>query len=200
MATISSPTLKRTQATRHHGPINISPRRVRRGSGVHFDEITSIFPLDRVDSVPDSQHHAGTLRSEPEEEDQIGAERCYTCNTLLERHWVKKFFRVCAVFNLLSLAFSAPLRVCSERGNSTEPDGGNSTDIPGENCEGVFIQFVVIAVADVILALLYTVQLLLRVQYTVFLCFRRDKRVSNKAHIPFMASHVPLICTCLQAV
>lgn len=181
MATPSSPALKRTQATRghhHQVPDDSSPRRGRRGSGVHFDEITSIFPFDRGgDSLPsDPHHHAGTLRSEPEEdEDQSGAERCYTCSTLLERHWVKKFFRVCAVFNLLSLAFSAPLRVCTERKN-----GGNNTDMPGEDCEGVFIQFVVIAAADVILALLYTTQLLMRVQYTAFLCFRRDKRVRER--------------------
>ena len=188
--TVTSPTLKRTQATRHHGPVNISPRRGRRGSGVHFDEITSIFPLDRVDSLPDSQHHAGTLRSEPEEEeDQIGAEKCYTYSTLLGRHWVKKFFRVCAVFNLLSLAFSAPLRVCPEM-----KDGQNVTDTSGEDCDGVFIQFVIIAAADVILALLYTLQLLMRIQYTVFLCFGKNKRVSNRAHdILFKVSHGPYI-------
>lgn len=179
MASPTSPALKRSQGTRghhHQVPGNTSPRRGRRGSAVHFDEITSIFPLGRGgDSLPDTQHHAGTLRSEPEEdEDQSGAERCYTCSTLLERHWVKKFFRVCAVFNLLSLAFSAPLRVCLERGN-----GENDTDMHDtvrEDCTGVFIQFVVIAIADVILALLYTTQLLMRLQYTAFLCFRRDKR------------------------
>jgi hypothetical protein len=113
------------------------------------------------------------LRNEPEEdEDQIEVEKCYTCRVLLERHWVKKFFRVCAVFNILSLAFSAPLRVCSEVENR-----GNGTDLPGEDCEGVFVQFVVIAVADVILALVYSVQLSLRIQYMIFLCFKKGKRV-----------------------
>lgn len=167
----SSPALlKRGQATRghhhHHATGDGSPRRGRRGSAVHFDEITSIYPVDTP------QQDVGTLRSDAEEDDdQGGAERCYAYSTLLQKRSVKKFFRVCAVFNLLSLAFSAPLRVCSEAAN-----GGNGTDASGEDCQGVFVQFVVIAGADLVLALLYTVQLFMRVQYTVFLCCRKGNR------------------------
>lgn len=71
MATPSSPALKRSQASRGHLG-DTSPRRARRGSVVHFDEITAIFD--------DTLHQVGTLRSELEpeleDEEQGGAERC----------------------------------------------------------------------------------------------------------------------------
>lgn len=166
---------------------------------MHFDEITSIFPYggDGDDGGGggsggggDAQllHAAGTLRSEPEEqeeddEEQGGEDRCYACNTLLERRSVRKFFRFCAVFSLLSLAFSAPLRVCSEAVGSNS-SSSSSMDLPEEeeeDCEGVFIQFVVITAVDLILALIYTVQLGMRIQYTTFLCSRKSNRVCGGA-------------------
>lgn len=52
--------------------------------------------------------------------------------------------------------------MCPVEGNATRTD----------ECEGVFTQFVVIAIVDLIVALLYTVQLLMRLQYTFFLCFK----------------------------
>lgn len=169
---MASPALKRSQAAR--GANAASPRRGRRGSAVHFDEITSIYPLEPGNDVfPDSQQLVGTLTSEPEEDDDLaGSGKCHTCNTLLERRSVRRFFRVCAVLNLLSLAFSAPLRVCppiSEGVNSTKSD---------QSCDGVFVQFVVIAVVDLILAVLYTVQLIMRLQYNIFVqCYMHRKKV-----------------------
>lgn len=168
MAAPSSPALKRSQAARG---VHASPRRGRRGSAVHFDETTSIYPLEPV--FPDTQQLVGTLTSEPEDDDdQAGSGKCHTWNTLLERRSVRRFFRVCAVLNLLSLAFSAPLRVCPPI--TEEGQGGNSTD---GSCDGVFVQFVVIAVVDLILAVLYTVQLIMRLQYNIFVWYTHRKKV-----------------------
>lgn len=167
MATQSSPALRRNQQDArgfHYAAANA--RRGRRGSAVTFDEITSVFPLDSRD-LPDRQH-AGTLRSDSEENDDQGSyDTCYTCNTLLERRWVRRLFRLCAVLNLLSLACSAPLRVCEERKNTGL---GNCTGEEEESCIGVFTQFVVIAIVDFVVSLLYTLQLIMRIQYTVFYC------------------------------
>ena len=176
MATPSSPALKRSQATRgFHNAGHISPRRGRRGSAVTFDAITSIYPLDEAGD----SHHLGTLASEVEEEDeQSGSNRCYTCNTLLERRSVRWFFSLCAVLNLLSLVFSAPLRMCEPEGiaNCTQWGNGTSTESGGD-CTGVFAQFVVIAIVDFVLAIFYTIQLVLRLQYAVFLCLTGHKKV-----------------------
>ena len=179
MATPSSPALKRRQATRG---VSIadgspSPRRGRRGSAVKFDETTSIFRLGEPGLVGETngtdQHHVGTLRSEPEEEEeQGGSDHCYFCITLLEKHSVRKFFQICAAFNLLSLMFSAPLRVCERMEGSATNES---------RCEGVFIQFVVITVADLVLAILYTLQLAL-----VIMAFCSRKRRKE-------------VCTCLSS-
>lgn len=165
MATPSSPALKRSQATRgpHNLPGNPSPRRGRRGSAVTFDETTSIFraPADVHNGLSTSGPDLGTLRSEPEEEEEElgGTDSCYACSTLMEKSRVRKFFQVCAVINLLSLMFSAPLRVCGP-------------DTP-EYCDDVFIQYVIIAVVDFVLSVLYTVQLVLVI---VALCSRARGR------------------------
>ena len=171
MATPSSPALKRAKATR--GPHNVagsstSPRRGRRGSAVTFDE-TTIYPLsnpslNRENSLPVSdQHQVGSLRQDQEEEDeQGGSDSCYVCSTFMEKHSVQKFFQVCAAINLLSLVFSAPLRVCDMPEKDT--DG---------SCEAVFIQFVVIAAVDLILAFVYSVQL---VMVVIGLCSRGYQR------------------------
>ena len=194
MATPSSPALKRSQAARGLGVHAPSPRRGRRGSAVHFDEITSIYPLEPGNDVfPDTQQLVGTLTSEPEDDDdQAGSGKCHTCNTLLERRSVRRFFRVCSVLNLLSLAFSAPLRVCplpAAEGNSTEED---------KSCEGVFIQFVVIAVVDLILAVLYTVQLVMRLQYNIFVWYTHRKKVTYLGHSYSMTTPLwPLLCDLL---
>ena len=169
--TSPNPALRRAQATiRHHDQ---SDGRGRRGSAVTFDAITSVYPFDDF-SDPQVQD-TGTLGEEEEEEEDPGnSGRYYTCSTLLERRSVRRFFRLCAVLNLLSLAFSAPLRVCTDT-----PEDINCTtaqDPPGEDCDGVFAQFVTIAVVDFIVAVLYTFQLVLRLMYTVFLCRHTDHK------------------------
>lgn len=156
MASTSSPALKRGHAgrSRQHAASHAVPRRGRRGS-VTFDEKTSIYPFN---ANTDPQLQAGTLRTdqveEEEEEDQSGSDNCYTCSTLVERRSFRRLFRVCAVVNLLSLAFSAPLRICNDEEES--------------DCDGVFIQFLIITVVDFIVALVYTLHLALRIQYLVY--------------------------------
>lgn len=183
MAASSSPgpTLRRGMGFHNAG--STSPRRGRRGSAVTFDAVTSVYPFE--DFSDSHLHDTGTLRSEvEEEEDQAVSGKCYACNTLLERRGVRKFFRLCAVLNLLSLAASAPLRVCSDL---NLPEGTKSCTMfeskpeLEEDCKGVFIQFVVIAVVDLIVAILYTFQFVLRLQYTFFLCRNGDrKKVSGE--------------------
>lgn len=182
MATPSSPALRRGQAVRGNavsrGNGRLSPRRGRRGSVVHFDEVTSIYPPE--DDPSDPQYRQGTLRPEPTEEDYRGHEYeehgpsrrcCYNTSTLLEKPWVTQFFRVCAVLNLLSLACSSPWRVCD--GTSGSPEG----EI--KDCEEVFLQFVIIASVDFIVSIVYTIHLLLVFQSILFHTFwGRKKNVS----------------------
>ncbi len=173
MANVSGPVLKRGQAARGHhhhhqqSSEGTGDRRGRRGSAVTFDEITSIYPLPGSE-VSDLQQEVGALRGEPEEEEedygQSSSERCYSCNTLLEKKRVRQFFRVCGVINLLSLAFSAPLQTCSEGNNQ------------GDNCDGVFIQFVTIAVIDVLVSLVYTVKFIMQLHYTIFIIFQATRK------------------------
>ena len=185
MATGSSPALRRGQAVRGNagysrGEGRVSPRRDRRGSVVHFDEVTSIYPAGIEADNSDPQHLQGTLRGEPTEEEYSGHDEdhspskrcCYSMSVLLEKPWVTQFFRICAVLNLLSLACSSPWRVCS--GSSEEERG---------NCEGVFYQFVVIASVDFIVSIVYTVQLILVIQSVLFHRFWEKKGQVNKTRL-----------------
>ena len=164
--------LRRSQAIKgSSGFYNVSektsPRRTRRGSSVHFDEITSIYPADESN---DPHHQLGTLRGDSnndgdrgaEYEDRMNGTRClYTCSTLLERPWVGRFFSVISLLNLLSLACSSPWRVCD-----SAIDGGL------DRCEDVFFQFVIITAVDFVISLVYTIQLFMVAQYTIFQCYQ----------------------------
>ena len=153
MATPSSPSLKRTRALRSHrhtpashgGSVSPSPRR----GSVTFDTQTSVYHPDQPQ---------GTL-TETKDDDEVGTKvgysGCFPCHYLVERRWARRLFRVLAVFNLTSLIFASPLKKCS----------GDSED----DCTGVRIQFVVIACVDFMLAVLYTLQTLLRIEYSIYL-------------------------------
>ncbi len=173
MATPSSPSpaLRRGQAVRGNPNNRVSPRRGRRGSVVHFDEVTSIYQAGAENDSSDRQHLQGTLRREPAEEDygheyeEHGRSKrcCYNVSILLDKHWVTQFFRACAVLNLLSLVCSSPWKVC-ERTQSLE----NSTK---SDCQAVFFQFVIIASVDFIVSIVYTIHLFLVIQSILFQSF-----------------------------
>lgn len=132
-----------------------SPRRAtgRRGS-VTFDHQTSIFPENG-----DGGEQQGLLKGPKEEEEaeQIPSRgSCYGCHLLVENKAARRLFRVCAVLNLISLVFSAPLRSCTT--------GENDKDC----FNGVFAQLVIITVLDFVLALLYTLQTSVRFQYSLY--------------------------------
>ena len=179
MAAPPSTNLRRGQAIRGSSGIynfseKSSNRLSRRGSSVHFDETTSIFPL-RPDEDSDSlSQQVGILRGVATDDDLQGAESedrvcskrcCYTYNTLLERPWVGKLFRWLSVINLLSLACSSPWQVCKQ-GSSSE----------WNECKGVFLQFVIITFVDFVVSVVFTIQLILATQCILFRCCQDNKK------------------------
>ena len=138
-----------------------SPRRGRRGS-VTFVHQTSIYPDDG-----EGEEQQGLLKGSKEEEevDQRPIRgNCYGCHFLVENKLARRLFRVCAVLNLISLVFSAPLRQC-------DPAGGNE-----QFCDHVFVQLIIIAVVDFLLAILYSLQTYVRFQYSLYQ-YQRKKQV-----------------------
>lgn len=158
MATPQSPSLKRARALRSHRHTPVSQRGTvspspgpRRGS-VTFDTQASVYQPDLL---------MESALNEKTEDDEVGTRvgysKCFPCHYLIERKSVRRFFRVLAVFNLLSLIFSAPLKTCDAKEKTIE------------TCRSVFIQFVFIACVDFVLAVLYTIQTLLRIEYSIHL-------------------------------
>ena len=129
-----------------------SPRSVRRGA-VTFDQQTSIYPEDGG-----GEQQQGLLKEAKDGEEEVEQRpargSCYGCHFLVENKIARRLFRVCAVLNLISLVFSAPLRSCE----------------PGmqKYCDHVFAQLVIITVLDLLLAILYTIQVYVRFQYSLY--------------------------------
>ena len=142
-----------------------SPRRgaIRRGS-VTFDHQTSIFP-----EKGEGEEEQGLLKGSDEETEHVERGSCFGCHFLVNNKIARRLFRVSAVINLISLAFSAPLPSCNP-------------NIEENNCDRVFIQFVVITVLDLLLALLYSVQTYVRFQYGLYEHWRRRKVCTVYAH------------------
>ena len=136
-----------------------SPRRGRRGS-VTFDRQTSIFPENG-----EGEGQQGVLKVEEAEEEEVeqrsGRRSCYGCHFLVENKVTRRLFRVCAVLNLVSLVFSAPLNRCEPHLCIREVR---------DCCEDVFIQLVVITILDFLLAIIYTIQTYVRFQYRLCQC------------------------------
>lgn len=152
-----------------------SPRRAtgRRGS-VTFDHQTSIYPENG-----EGKEQQGLLKGSKEEEEVEQGPSCGSscgCHLLVENKAARRLFRVCAVLNLISLVFSAPLRRCSTR----EDD---------RDCfYGVFSQLVIITALDFVLTLLYTLQTYVRFQYS--LC-----RWQRKKQVATLISYLSVICS-----
>ncbi len=134
--------------------------------------------------------------------DQAGEKQsrnwCFFCRIQVESKTLRLLFGLCAVINILSLVFSAPLFVCDHIPDenltlpSLTPPGpnssfGNFTDAL-QSCNNVFIQYTLIAAVDFLLAVFYTLQTLARIEYLIFL--RRTR--SNKVNL-LLCHHMPLI-------
>lgn len=128
-----------------------SPRRGRRGS-VTFDRQTSIFPGE-------GEGQQGVLKEEVEQRSGRGS--CYGCHFIVENKVARRLFRVCAVLNLISLVFSAPLNRCDV--HQCRPEIRDC-------CDKIFIQLVIITIVDSLLAVIYTVQTYVRFQYRLCQC------------------------------
>lgn len=103
--------------------------------------------------------------------------------TLIEKKHFRRFFRVCAVINILSLICSAPFNV------SPDYDLGDK-----------FAQFVAIAAVDLVLCVVYTLQTIARALYTLYLNRYRDSassQVSVACGPPRSRAHVHAqLCVC----
>lgn len=135
-----------------------SPKRGRRGS-VTFDRQTSIFPENG-----EGEGQQGVLKVDEAEEvveQQSGRGSCYGCHFLVENKIIRRLFRVCAVLNLISLVFSAPLNRCEV--HQCRPEERDC-------CDSVLIQLIVITILDSLLAIIYTVQTYVRFQYRLCQC------------------------------
>ena len=136
-----------------------SPRRGRRGS-VTFDRQTSIFPENG-----EGEGQQGVLKVDEAEEEvveqQSGRGSCYGCHFLVENKIIRRLFRVCAVLNLISLVFSAPLNRCEVHQCKSEER---------DCCDSVLIQLIIITILDSLLAIIYAVQTYVRFQYRLCQC------------------------------
>ena len=145
-----------------------SPRHGRRGS-VTFEHQTSVYAENS-----ESQERQGVLKGTEEEEEveqRPGRRSCYGCHFLVENKVARRLFRVCAVVNLISLVFSAPLLVCN-------PEEGEK-----EDCKDVFIQLVFVTILDFLLALIYTIHTYIRFQYSLYLYHQRKKKQVSASHL-----------------
>jgi hypothetical protein len=100
--------------------------------------------------------------AEEEVEQRSGRGSCYGCHFLVENKIIRRLFRVCAVLNLISLVFSAPLNRCEVHQCRREDNS--------DCCDDVLIQLIVITILDSLLAIIYTVQTYVRFQYRLCQC------------------------------
>ncbi len=89
----------------------------------------------------------------PPEEVPLGrAKRLF--HALIEQRRARQFFRLCAMVNILSLVFSAPLVQCG---------GGKDA------CTEHFVTFLVIASVDLVMSVLYSIHAIARMEYAFYL-------------------------------
>lgn len=192
-------TLKRAPATRRKSRAN--------SMGVDLDNEDSSAKPERhttFDIPPDpqeieSQQETSESTSEtdstlalPEHSgEKHSVNWCFLCRIQVESKKLRLLFRFCAVFNILSLVFSAPIFSCNGDPPAKLPLFSGNVSM---ECEKVFIQFTFIAAVDFLLAVFYTLQTLARIEYLVYL--RRTK--SGKVECTHTHTHVPnqLMHTC----
>ncbi len=128
--------------------------------------------------------------------DQAGEKQsrnwCFFCRIQVESKTIRLLFRFCAIFNILSLVFSAPFFICPKDlpGTPSLPlgssPGGNLShnEFDGlKSCNNVFIQYSIITVVDFLLAVFYTLQTLARIEYLIYLRRTKSRKVNyNQTH------------------
>lgn len=134
-----------------------SPGRRRRYQGryshvIHPPSKSLSISLELAEEEP-PQVQAQSSASEAPREDGIREDeltrnpRLERWMLLVEKRSVRQFFRLCAVVNVLSLMCSGPFMDC---------------EAEGYDC---FVQYVTIASVDFVLSVLFTMQLVARLQY-----------------------------------
>ena len=88
----------------------------------------------------------------PPEETKLGKTKQFF-HALVEKRRAQQFFRGCAVINVLSLIFSAPLVQCDR----------------DDECTEHLVSFVVILCVDVVLSVLYSIHAIAKVDYAFYL-------------------------------
>ena len=210
MATLNSSTLKRTLATRRQRGKSedreldsdepgsrlehrersprpeASPRTERRAQ---FDSQT--YTQESQDLDNDSITNSSLAQADSSGE-KTSRNWCFLCRIQVESKTIRFLFRICAVINLLSLVFSAPLFMCPPvpgpmaqnasallRRLINDPSHFSGVDkgMRLQDCYSVFVQFSFITVIDFALAVFYTLQTLARIEYAIYL--RRSKKTSK---------------------
>ena len=176
-----------------------SPRTERRAQ---FDSQTYTHESQDLDndSITDS-----SLAQADSSGEKTSRNWCFLCRIQVESKVIRFLFRICAVINLLSLVFSAPLFMCPK-----DPMAQNASLMPSDSltdliktpsmfrnssemlqgCYSVFVQFSLITVIDFTLAVFYTLQTLARIEYAIYL--RRNKKTSkvvSDTHITPFTTH-----------
>ncbi len=195
-------TFKRTLATRRQRTSransedvcleeeNPSPRVSPKSSPSHRRRTK--FDLQTSLSDDESSKTESTLVHTDQSGDKPTRNWCFLCRIQVESKRLRLLFGLCAIINILSLVFSAPLFVCREVLPSTlslpglAPQGSSSsinlssTQINNlDSCNKVFIQYVLITVVDFLLAVFYTLQTLARIEYLIYLRRTKSSKVST---------------------
>ncbi len=128
----------------------------------------------------------GTLIQTDQSGEKQSRNWCFFCRIQVESKTIRLLFRFCAIFNILSLVFSAPLFICPKNLPDTpslplgSSRGGNfsSNEVDGlQSCNKVFIQYALITVVDFLLAVFYTLQTLARIEYLIYLRRTKSRKV-----------------------
>lgn len=188
---ITANTLKRGKATRRQRSDRSSVDILREGetlSPYHerrsFDNqistgysLEDIFTQDGASDTATVGNHVDSYEGE-----KVSRNWCFLLRVQVEWSCSRLFFRIFAVINFLSLIFSGPLFECKPSGVDSLP---NASDENSSQCNAVFIQFVTLTAVDFILAIVYTLQSLARLEYAVHLMLKKRKvsRISNSKFV-----------------
>lgn len=86
------------------------------------------------------------------------------------------FHSVCAFVNVLSLIFSVPFVVCdNERKDDYIGGSGGGQENDSGRCDKLFVWFVVITCIDFVVSVVYTLQLIARVECAIYLRVHKDR-------------------------
>ena len=145
---------------------------------IHSEATSRTSSLHAESSYNEEREELGTGIENNEHISQKRSSQ-YACHHLLDNRIATWLFRVCAMINLLSLIFSAPLTDCHRH------------DGEMRHCNNVLIQLVIITVVDFLLALLYSSHLCIWFHYCLHRCWTRYRnQLQVSMHVPRPAIHI----------